>query len=103
MLLRASIRSTADQGFDLFQQQGNKVDAILGKGEALNFVKGIITYQFLMPHLYSDEGPIPQPNWKEVEKIIKQELKQIRPEYLKSLVTSLKADHLKQLKGESNH
>jgi thioredoxin-related protein len=103
MLLKASIRSTADQGFDLFLQQGNKVDAILGKGEALNFVKGIISYQFLMPHLYSDEGPIPQPNWKEVEKIIKQELKQILPEYLKSLVTSLKADHLKQLKGESNH
>jgi hypothetical protein len=56
-----------------------------------------------MPHLFGDEGPILQPNWKEVEKIIKKELKQIRPEYLKSLLTSLKTDHVKQLKGGSNH
>jgi hypothetical protein len=69
----------------------------------MNFVKSIITYQFLMPHLFGDEGPILQPNWKEVEKIIKKELKQIRPEYLKSLLMSLKTDHVKQLKGGSNH
>jgi thioredoxin-related protein len=103
VLLRASIRSTTDQGFDLFLQQGSKVDAVLGKGEAMNFVKSIITYQYLMPILYSDEGPIKQPDWKEAEKRIKQELKQIRPEYLKIMLASLQSEHLRQLKGGPQH
>ena len=103
LLLRASVRSTTDDGFNVFLQQGSKVDAVLGKGEAMNFVKSTITYQFLMPVLYNDEGPVKQPNWKEAERIIKQELKGISPAYLKSLLTSLKSNHLKQLKGEQHH
>jgi thioredoxin-related protein len=102
-LIMASVRSTSDEGFNLFLHQGKKVDAVLGKGEALNFVKSTVIYQFLMPVLYSDKGPLKQPNWKEAEKRIKQELKQTRPGYLKSLLASLKSDHLKQLKGELHH
>jgi hypothetical protein len=56
-----------------------------------------------MPILYSDEGPIKQPDWKEAEKRIKQELKQIRPEYLKILLASLQSEHLRQLKGGPQH
>ncbi len=83
--------------------QEKKVDAVLGKGEAMMFVKNIITYQHLYSILYSKEGPIKNPGWKEAEKKIKSNIKNIRPDYLKTLMAAIKSDHLKQLKGGAHH
>jgi hypothetical protein len=103
VLLRAAIREISDEGFDLFLRQGKKVDAALGKGEAMSFVKNIITYQLLQPILFSDEGPEKNPDWKVAEKKVKENIKGISPGYLKTLIASIKSDHLKQLKGGAHH
>ena len=103
VLLRSTIRQTTDDGFELFLNHGKKVDAALGKGEAISFVKNIIIYQHLYSGLYSDEGPVKNPDWKEAEKIIKMNIKNIRPDYLKTLLAAIKSDHLKQAKGGAHH
>jgi thiol-disulfide isomerase/thioredoxin len=68
-LLKQFTQTSKDQGFKLMSENSEKVDAVLGKGEANKIIKNIVLQEEVMPKVFSRN--VTTPDWAGLETTLK--------------------------------